>query len=655
MEHEEILAGAINQLRAIGITILALILTLALDSYLHLSNSPFLFFSGAIIISIWYGGTSSGFVSAVISGILANYYFMEPKYQLIGDTSASIRTLLFILQGFVISYLCGSLRNSQERAHSHLQKWRESEERYREITGQLEAVLQQMPAGVLLADAVTENLLMANRQVENILGYGYPLKMQLTEYDQIITFKGFSKEGKLMSPEDWPLARSLRTGEIVQNQEVEIRWPDGKHIFIDVNSAPIRNREGKILSAVAIFLDITERVQIESALRKNEQLARTRARELEIFMETVPVAVWIAHDRDCHHMTANRTAYELIRQSGGSTITATPADGVYPFSFKIKKNGVDLPLNELPMQRAARLAQSVEEEFEFFFGEDDIRYIYGKAVPIQDDKEEVRGVVGAFIDITERVKTQLRLEEQARELEALNLSLTKTTNLLGQRNIELDRFAYVISHDLKAPLRAIANLSVWLEEDLEGCLSGETKHSMELLRGRVYRLEALIDGLLAYSRIGRLEIKGQMVDVYELLTEVIDSLLIPEDFTVKIQQPQPVIYTKRLLLGQVFSNLISNAIKHHGGVRGKVEIGAIDRGDAIEFTVSDDGPGISPQFHDRIFAIFQTLKPKDKEENTGIGLSIVKKIIDTEGGKIWIDSCEGEGATFHFTWPEKSV
>ncbi|MEG3439794.1 PAS domain-containing protein [Pannus brasiliensis CCIBt3594] len=770
----EVRGRALRYAGAIGISLLALGLMLLLDPYLQLRQTPFLFFVGAITISAWYGGTDAGFLTTALSALLAHYYLVEPRYSLFTDSVTNTRTVLFLVQGGIISYLCGMLRETRDRARSNLKNWQASEERYRQLAARLEAVLQQMPAGVLLADARSEKLLLANEQVEKILGYDYQLNIALEKYDDIVTFEGFSADGKPLAPEKWPLARSLRAGETVRDEEIEIRWTDGRRIFIEINASPIRDDRGEIVSAVAIFQDITERVEIESALRQsetllnaflagspvgmafldrqlryvhanealatingrplsehfgrrfgevlpdraawgeeifrrvmetkiaiigdeirgkaspnapyrhclvniypvclpdgevlgvgvtaiditalkeNEALARARATELEIFMETVPVPVWIARDPLCRQMSANRAAYELIRQSPGSIVTATPADGKYPFSFKIQKNGADIPLDDLPMQRAGRTGQQVKEEFEFVFAGDDIRYIFGNAVPIFDETDRVRGVIGAFLDLTERVETERRLQQQARQLENLNAHLTRITHLLGQRNRELDRFAHVVSHDLKAPLRAIANLSVWIEEDLEEHLSGEVRQNMNLLRGRVYRLEALIDGLLAYSRIGRSEVRSEWVKVGELLDEVIDSLAVPPRLTVKIGPDLPTLWTKRVPLGQVFSNLIGNAIKHHDRAEGAIEIDSIDRGESIEFTVKDDGPGIAPEFHERIFGIFQTLQPRDRQENTGIGLSIVKKILDTEGGKIWLDSREGEGATFHFTWPKKT-
>jgi light-regulated signal transduction histidine kinase (bacteriophytochrome) len=233
--------------------------------------------------------------------------------------------------------------------------------------------------------------------------------------------------------------------------------------------------------------------------------------------------------------------------------------------------------------------------------------------------------------------------------------LAQTTANLEKRNSELDQFAYIVSHDLKAPLRAIANLSQWIEEDLEDQLTEDTRHQMDLMRSRVHRMEALINGLLQYSRVGRMRAEIEIVNVEELLTEAIDSLAPPPEVTVKVMPGMPTLMTERLPLEQVFANLISNGIKHNQRPNGQVVISVQDQQDFYEFAVADNGPGIAPEFHDKVFLIFQTLEARDKVENTGVGLAIVKKIIEDKGGTISLISELGQGATFRFTWPKQVI
>ena len=223
---------------------------------------------------------------------------------------------------------------------------------------------------------------------------------------------------------------------------------------------------------------------------------------------------------------------------------------------------------------------------------------------------------------------------------------------LQRSNRDLDQFAYVASHDLKAPLRAISTLSAWLEEDLKGDLAEEAKEQLRLLRSRVHRMDSLIDGVLRYSRAGRMDMEGERVDVGELLHELVDLLDPPAGIQVTIAEDMPVLMTKRLRLSQVFSNLINNAIKYHHHREGQIEV-SVDRlgPDLFEFAVRDDGPGIAPQHHQRVFVMFQTLQARDEVESTGLGLSLVKKLVEEEGGEVSLRSEPGHGSTFLFTWP----
>lgn len=222
---------------------------------------------------------------------------------------------------------------------------------------------------------------------------------------------------------------------------------------------------------------------------------------------------------------------------------------------------------------------------------------------------------------------------------------------LRQRNAELDQFAYVTSHDLKAPLRGIANLSRWIEEDLDGSITPEVAGQFDLLRGRVHRMEAMIEAILQYSRVDRAETPSETVNVRALLTEVIDLLAPPTRIAISMDDAMPTLHTPRLRLFQVFQNLLSNAIKHHDKPGGTIHVGARVTGEWVEFSVKDDGPGIAPKFQERIWVIFQTLEARDKVESTGVGLALVKKIVEGQGGTVSVESEVGQGATFKFTWP----
>jgi PAS domain S-box-containing protein len=271
------------------------------------------------------------------------------------------------------------------------------------------------------------------------------------------------------------------------------------------------------------------------------------------------------------------------------------------------------------------------------------------SIALDDDR------IAIIRDITERQQAAAKLQAKASELSLLNNSLSLTNRSLMESNRELDRFAYITAHDLKAPLRAIASLSEWVEEDLDNAFSPETRSQMHLLRRRVYRMQALLNSLLEYSRAGRTQSPVAVVDVHRLLDKIVQALAPPATFTIDIITPMPTFATRWQPLEQVFSHLIDNAIRHHPTKMGIVEISAVDLGDCYEFAIADNGDGIEPQYQKRIYTIFQTLKARDLQENVGAGLAIVRKIVTAEGGTIGLESTSGSGAIFRFTWPKQPI
>jgi PAS domain S-box-containing protein len=396
------------------------------------------------------------------------------------------------------------------------------------------------------------------------------------------------------------------------------------------------------VSAIAYWFAVYLFNRLDRELGERE----LQLRESKTFIETITnniIDAVIAIDRDNRIVTFNPAASEMFgycpHEAIGQDLTLLLIEPGLPDSEKAEK--VNFWHNNLLQEEHRWQTTGYSKNTDIF----PIEISLSEMEP--DDQRMV-----IIRDVSESEAAKAKLKARADELARLSSILAKANTDLDKQIQELDRFAYVASHDLKAPLRAIASLSEWIEEDLDEHLTGETRHQMNLLRGRVHRLEALINGLLTYSRIGRVKSEVEIVNVRQLLDEIIDSLAPPNGFTIEIASEMPTLLTHKVPLRQVFANLIGNAIGHHHCPVGKITILAEELEGFYRFAVTDDGPGIPPEFHQKIFVIFQTLYARDIKENTGIGLAIVKKILDNLGGIIDLESRPDSGSTFSFTWPK---
>ena len=258
--------------------------------------------------------------------------------------------------------------------------------------------------------------------------------------------------------------------------------------------------------------------------------------------------------------------------------------------------------------------------------------------PIVVDNKLV-AIYGIYRDITERRKAEEKRAQLFKELESANQ--------------ELKDFAYVVSHDLKAPLRAIGSLVDWMSNDYEDKFNEEGRELLKLLIGRVKRMNGLINGILQYSRVGRIKEKKVKINMNQLVGEVIDMVAPPENIAVEIEKKLPSIMGEPTRIEQVIQNLVSNAVKYMDKEKGEIKIGCASENGYWKFKVADNGPGIEEQYFSKIFQMFQTLTPRDEFESTGIGLTLVKKIVELYGGKVWVESKIGSGSTFIFTLPKQ--
>lgn len=257
--------------------------------------------------------------------------------------------------------------------------------------------------------------------------------------------------------------------------------------------------------------------------------------------------------------------------------------------------------------------------------------------PIRDEQGRIVSISSIKRDVTESIKAAHAIQEHQQELERSNKSL--------------ETFAYVASHDLKAPLRGINQLATWLEDDIKEKNYTDVLSTTDKIKVRIKRMENLLDDLLAYYRVEKMQGFYKQLDVARSVQDLFVMNNTRPGMRLELQGELPIFKTFVTPFEQVLTNLIANAIKHHDRAEGCISVSCriLDQ-DWFEFCVQDDGPGIDPQFHQRIFNMFQTLKPRDEVEGSGMGLALVKKIVEQYAGEIRIES-SGRGSAFYFTWP----
>jgi PAS domain S-box-containing protein len=257
-------------------------------------------------------------------------------------------------------------------------------------------------------------------------------------------------------------------------------------------------------------------------------------------------------------------------------------------------------------------------------------------------------IIAIARNVSERKQAEQRQAQLIQELERTNQEVENV-------NQELKDFAYIVSHDLKAPLRGIKTLAEWISADYADKLGDNGKEQMNLLASRVGRMHDLIDGVLRYSRVGRIKEELVQVNLNELVPSIIDMLAPPENITITIENELPTVECEQTRIMQVFQNLLSNAVKYMDKPKGQIKVGCVEEDGFWKFSVADNGCGIEKKHYEKIFQLFQTLSPRDKFESTGIGLTVTKKIVELYNGKIWVESEPGQGSTFFFTLQKQEM
>jgi PAS domain S-box-containing protein len=405
----------------------------------------------------------------------------------------------------------------------------------------------------------------------------------------------------------------------------------GRWLRIEAN--PVKDESGQVTGVVEIIDDVTERKMADKTLAENQK-------RLEMILNGGNMGFW-DWDLRTGHITCNRR-YATMLGYNPEDFILTPdfwKDLIHPDDFE----RVMIHLNETLRTRS----EYCEDEYRMLSKTGHWKWILNSGMIMdRNSGNEPLRMSGILMDIDDRKRAE---EEISRLNEELEKRVESRTRELEDMNRELKDFAYVVSHDLKAPLRGISQLSAWLRNDYGNLLDADGMEKIELIISRVKRMNRLIDGILHYSSVGRSQESSEAVDCNILVRELAGILLPAGNTIITIEGSLPLLYIDRFRLEQVFQNLLSNAIRYMDKDVGSSVVACIERDGFHVFSGSDNGPGVDPRYHDKIFQIFQTLAPRDEHESTGIGLALVKKIVSLFGGDIRIESEVGNGSTFYFT------
>jgi len=393
---------------------------------------------------------------------------------------------------------------------------------------------------------------------------------------------------------------------------------------VKTDTGPFLKEEHDLLSAVSERLgSVAERKQAEDKLQLFRNLIE-RSNDCIFVIEPKWGRLLDVNDRACDSL--GYTRQQLLAMTVKDIEQSIPDDGTWKQRAEELRQKGDIIVQ----------GQHKRQDGTAFFAETSLKLV-------THEKEDY--IIAVARDVTERKQAEERQAQLIQELKSTNEKVESI-------NQELKDFAYIVSHDLKAPLRGIKTLADWISNDYAEQLDKDGREQMNLLLSRVERMHNLIDGILQYSRVGRVGEEAAEVDLNALIGEIIDMVAPPENITVEVDNGLPVVEYEKTHLVQVFQNLLSNAIKYMDKPRGNIKIGCEEQDGFWKFSVADNGPGIEEKHFERIFRIFQTLAPRDQFESTSIGLTVIKKIIELNGGKIWVESELGHGSTFFFTLPK---
>jgi PAS domain S-box-containing protein len=506
-----------------------------------------------------------------------------------------------------------------------------AEDALRENEARQRSILEHLPVGVWFVDAAA-NLLYANPAGSKI--WGGDRFVHSNEYNN---YRGkWHDTSKPLTPDDWAGARALKKGETSLRELIDIECFDGRQKTILNSAVPVRGKAGEITGAVIFNEDVSDLVAAQRALLESEQ-------EFKAFFELSSVgAAEVDPVTNCF-TRVNRKFCEITGYSEAELLKLGPLALTAP-----EEREKDVAQGKRLFSRETNDWQSEK------------RYLRkdGTLIWVQVTGTVLRradGVPQRFLaviqDITSRRQSQELMRSEAKRMEKL---VEARTAKLQETVAELEAFAYSISHDLRAPLRALNSFSEALQQDYAEKLDDTAKHYLRRMGAACQRMDKLILDVLAYSRIVRQEIVLEPVDLHKLVRGLLDSFphLQASQADIQIEGTLPQVVSSETALTQCISNLLGNAVKFvPAGTKPVVRIWSETREDGLYLLVRDNGIGIAPENEKRIFQLFQQLNKG--YDGTGIGLSIVRKAIERLGGSVGVQSQPGKGSCFWLKLPLK--
>ncbi|MGB9980330.1 PAS domain S-box protein [Methanobacterium sp.] len=526
-----------------------------------------------------------------------------------------------------------------------VQKLKNVNEKLNQERIRLQTIIENMPVGLFIGDENGKGLFV-NEMFYRIWGTNAPLMSSVNEYKIL---KGwFAETGKLLKTEEWPGSQALKGKK--SSYAIDIKRFDGKKATVIASGVPITGTEGNIIGNLVVFQDITGRRKMENELkeaRENlEEQVKERTQELQEAYESVKESE--IKFRELFNKALDMITLSESQENGslGNFVEVNDA------AVKILGYTREEFLNKTPLDL---FAPDNHEEVPKIMAELQKGYTTFESVSITKGGRQIPVEVSVHIFDLGKKRVGLAIARDITERKKSETELKDIINELKRSNEELQSFAYITSHDLQEPLRTIASFAQLIERRYKGKLDPDADEFIEFMVDGASRMKEMILGLLDYSRVGT---RGHEFTEFEAKTALNYALsnlgsAIGEVNAEITSDPLPVIFADMDQIIRVFQNLIGNALKfRRDGVQPKIHISVQKKGNEYIFSVSDNGIGLEEQYSDKIFEVFKRLHAMDEYQGAGIGLAIVKRIIDRHEGRIWVESKLGKGSTFYFTLPE---